>query len=256
MTTAPPSRSSRSFPSAGRLALFLIPLAVGAVVGAYLDWMWWHPTSGILVTILAGGLLVLSVLAWSSRWQPIRPVVLWVAAFAIGMLLGQNFGPSRPPISLVSGRLTVELTVPAGAQPADGRADCQLTPDGENFEISGDPNIRIEIGDQPREEQDNLQISIARGDMWQYGEPRSDEWSLIVVVSDTGPFTDEEVPGMWYMTSNASSKLVGDGTQEAGSLTFDGLVLNASQSQGVDEALDIGGTITWSCDGPPVNPER
>jgi hypothetical protein len=256
MTAAPPSRSSRSFLSAGRLAVLLIPLAVGAALGAYLDWMWWHPTSGILVTIMAGGLLVVSVIAWSSRWEPIRPVVLWVAAFAIGMLLGQNVGPSRPPISLVSGRLTVELTEPAGAQPMGGRADCQLTPDGRNFEVSGDPNFRIEIGDQPREEQDAVQISIARGDMWQYGEPRSDGWSLIVAVSDSGPFTDEEVPGLWFRESGPSSELVATGTQEAGSIRFDGLALNASQSQGVDEALDMSGTIEWTCDGPPVNPER
>ncbi|HET9417443.1 MAG TPA: hypothetical protein VFP30_07890 [Candidatus Limnocylindria bacterium] len=256
MTAAPPSRSSRSFPSARRLALLLIPLAVGAGVGAYLDWMWWHPTSGILVTIMAGGLLVLSVLAWSSRWQPIRPVVLWVAAFAIGMLLGQNVGPSRPPISLVSGSLAVELTEPADAQPASGSADCQLTPDGLNFQVSGDPNIRIEIGDQPREEQDNLQVSIARGDMWQYGEPRSDGWSLIVAVSDTGPFTDDEAPPIWFMETAPSSELTGDGTQTAGSVSFDGLVLNASQSQGVDEPMELSGTIAWSCDGPPLGPER
>lgn len=250
------STPSRPLPTAGRLGLLLIPLAVGAVVGAYLDWMWWHPSSGILITIAAGGLLVLSVLAWTSRWNPIRLAVLWVALFAIGLLLGQNFGPSRPPITLVSGSLAVELAEPADAQPAAGSADCQLTPDGRNFQVSGDPNIRVEIGDQPREEQDNLQVSIARGDMWQHGEPRSDGWSLIVAVSDTGPFTDDEVPDIWYMTSAPSSELTGDGTQAAGSLAFDGLVLNAGQSQGVDEPIEVSGTIEWSCDGPPVGPER
>jgi hypothetical protein len=242
-------------PSRGRLALLLIPLVAGVVIGAYLDWLWWHPTSGILVTIAAGGLLVLSVLAWTSRWMPIRPAVLWVAAFAIGLLLGQNVGPSRPPITLASGSLTVQLTEPADARPASGSADCQLTPDGRNFEISGDPNIRVEIGEQPREEQDNLQISIARGDMWQHGEPRSDGWSLIVAISDTGPFTDDDVPPIWYMTSTPASGLTGEGTQEAGTISFDGLVLNASQSQGVDEPLELSGTIEWSCDGPILGPE-
>lgn len=249
------STPTRSLPSRARLAVLLLPLVVGAVAGAYLDWRWWHPTSGIVVTIAAGGLLVLSVLAWSSRWMPIRAAVLWLAAFAIGLLLGQNFGPSRPPITQVSGRLTVQLTEPADAQPVEGSADCQLTPDGENFMISGDPNIRIEVGEQPREEQDAVQISIGRGDMWQYGEPRTDGWSLIVAVSDTGPFTDDEVPGIWYMTSAASSDLAGEGTQETGSITFDGLVLNATQSQGADEPLDLSGTIEWSCDGPVRGPE-
>ncbi|MDQ2674743.1 MAG: hypothetical protein M3Y40_08810 [Chloroflexota bacterium] len=250
------STPSRSFPTAGRLALLLIPLAVGAVVGAYLDWLWWHPTSGILITIIAGALLAVAVLAWTSRWMPIRPLALWVIAFAVGLLLGQNFGPSRPPITLVAGSLAIGLTTPADAQPAEGRADCQLTPDGQNFQISGDPNIRLQIGDQPREEQDNVHVSIAKGDMWQYGEPRSDGWSLIVAVSDTGPFTDDEVPGIWYMTSAPSSDLAADGTQEAGSVAFDGLILNTSQSQGADEALEMSGTIEWTCDGPPLGPER
>jgi hypothetical protein len=253
MTASPPTRS---LPSAGGLALLLIPLAVGALVGAYLDWLWWHPTSGILITIIAGGLLVVAALAWTSRWMPIRPLVPWVAAFAVGLLLGQNFGPSRPPITLVSGSLAIGLTTPADAQPAEGRADCQLTPDGQNFQISGDPNIRLQIGDGPREEQDSLQISVARGDMWQYGEARSDGWSLIVTVSDSGPFTDDEIPGHWYMTSAPSSELVGVGTQEAGSLAFDGLVLNEGQSQGVDGPFELSGTIRWSCDGPVLGPER
>ena len=256
MTDATRSRSSRSFPTAGRLALLLVPVAAGALVGGYLDWMWWHPTSGILITIVAGALLVVAVLAWTSRWMPIRPAVLGIAAFAIGLLLGQNLGPSRPPIELVSGSLAVQLTEPADAQPVEGSADCQLTPDGQNFEISGDPNIRLEIGDQPREEQDNLQISIAKGDMWQYGEARSDGWSLIVAVSDTVPFTDEQVPGIWYMTSGPSSDLAVEGTQEAGSIRFDGLVLNEGQSQGADEPLEMGGTIRWACDGPALGPER
>ncbi|MDQ2674229.1 MAG: hypothetical protein M3Y40_06190 [Chloroflexota bacterium] len=246
----------RSFPGTGRLALLLLlPLAVGAVVGGYLDWMWWHPSSGILITIVAGALLVLAVLAWTSRWTPIRPAVPWIGAFAMGLLLGQNLGPSRPPITLVSGTLTAVLTEPADAQPTEGRADCQLTPDGRNFEISGDPNIRVEIGEQPHEEQDNLQISIARGDMWQFGEPRSDGWSLIVAVSDTGPFTDDEVPAIWYMTSGPSTELTGAGTQAAGSLAFDGLMLNERQSQGVDEALEMSGTIQWTCDGSVRGPE-
>ncbi len=239
-----------------RYALLLIPLIIGAIAGAYLDWRWWHPTSGILITMVAAGLLVLAALAWTTRWRPIRPTVLGVAAFALGLLLGQNFGPSRPPITLVSGSVDLQLTAPADAQPTGGSADCQLTPDGQNFQISGDPNIRVEIGDQPREEQDAVSISIARGDMWQYGEPRSDGWSLIVVISDTGPFTDDEIPGLWYLVSAPSSEVIAEGTQEAGSIAFDGLVLDADQSQLADEAPELSGTIEWSCDGPPLGPER
>ena len=241
------STPSTTMPRRGRLALLVVPLLAGVLVGGYLDWRWWHPTSGILITIVAIGLLVLAALGWAVRWKPIRPAVLSIAVFAIGLLLGQNFGPSRPPIDLAAGTLSIQLTEPADAQPTSGRADCQLTPDGQNFEIGGDPNIRLAIGDQPHEEQDTLQLSVARGDMWQYGEARSDGWSLIVAVSDSGPFTDEQMPGLWYFESTAASELVATGTQSAGSMTFDGLVLDATQSQGVDQALDLSGTIEWDC---------
>jgi hypothetical protein len=232
-----------------RYAVLLAPLIAGVAAGAYLDWLMWSPSSGIVVTIGAIGLLLVGALAWSSQWRPIRPAALWVAAFGIGILLGQNFGPSRPPITLTAGRVDLQLTEPAGAQPTGGRADCQLTPDGQNFAISGDPNVRIKIGDQTREEQDAVQISIARGDMWQYGEPRSDRWSLIVAVSDTGPFTEDDIPGLWFMESGPASELVATGAQAAGSIRFDGLVLDASQSQGADQPLDLSGTIEWTCQG-------
>ena len=55
MTTTAP-RASRS-PMLGIGALLVLAL-IGAVIGAYLDWKWWHPMSGITVTIGAGALLV------------------------------------------------------------------------------------------------------------------------------------------------------------------------------------------------------
>ena len=246
--TASASATSRSS-MLGLGALALIALA-GAGVGAYLDWKWWHPTSGIVVTIGAIGLLLVGMVAWISRWRPVRPLAFAALAFGIGALLGQNFGPSRPPISQAAGTVTVELTEPADAAPITGRADCQLTPDGENFEISGDPNLRLQIGEQPLEQRDGVQLSVARGDMWEHGDgPRSDGWSLIVIVSDSGPFTDAEIPGIQFMRSGGESSLVGSGRQDAGSIRFDGLVLDAEQSQGAQEPLELAGTIEWSCQG-------
>lgn len=246
MTASTPT-ASRS-PILGIAALAVLAL-VGAAIGAYLDWKWWHPTSGIVVTIGAVGLLLIGALAWASRSRVIRPLALGALALGIGAILGQNFGPSRPLITQTTGRLTVELTTPADAEPITGPADCQLTPDGQNFQISGDPNLRLQIGDQPSEQRDAVQVSIARGDMWEYGAARTDGWSLIVAVSDTGPFTDEGVPAIWFMESDGESQLVGTGTQEAGSMRFDGLVLNAQQSQGADGPMELAGTIEWSCEG-------
>lgn len=246
MTASTPTASRSPMLAIGALAVLAL---IGAAIGAYLDWKWWHPTSGIVVTIGAVGVLLVGALAWASRWRPIRPLAFGALAFGIGAILGQNFGPSRPPITQAAGRLTVELTAPANAEPITGPADCQLTPDGQNFQISGDPNLRLQIGDQPLEQRDAVQISVARGDMWEYGaEARADGWSLIVTVSDTGPFTDEGVPAIWFMESGGESQLVGTGTQEQGSIRFDGLVLDAQQSQGADEPMELAGTIEWSCE--------
>ena len=229
---------------------------VGAGVGAYLDWLMWHPTAGIVVTLGALGLLLLGAFAWASRWRPIRPVAYGVLAFAIGAILGQNFGPSRPPISLAAGTITLELTEPAGAAPITGRADCQLTPGGDNFEISGDPNLRLQIGDQPIEERDPIQVAVARGDMWEYGaESRADGWSLLLIVGDAGPFTDEDVPTEVAMASDAASELTGSGDQRTGSISFSGLV-PADIGLGAGEQMDLSGTLSWTCEAPAADPER
>ena len=230
-----------------RYALLLIPVVTGAAAGAYLDWQLWQPSSGIVVTVGAGGLLLVAGLAWSSRWKAVRPAAFWVAAFGIGLLLGQNFGPARPPVMQAAGTVTVELTEPANAEPITGRAHCQQTPGGDNFEISGDPNLRLQIGDQPLEERDPIQLALAKGDMWQYGAPRDDGWSLLIRIGDAGPFTDDQMPVDVTMESDGNSEIDGDGTQERGSLRFTGLVLDEQQSPGAEGPIELAGTIEWSC---------
>jgi hypothetical protein len=241
------------------IGLVLVALAVlaGAAAGAYLDWMMWHPSSGIVVTFGAIGILLVGAIAWASRWRPIRPLALGTVTFGVGVILGQNLGPSRPPISMVQGTVTIELTEPANAAPITGRADCQITPDGDNFEISGDPNLRIQIGDQPREEQDALQVAVTRGDMWEYGaEPRDDRWSMLAIVSDSGPFTDDQMPTSAAMASDASSELAVSGDQRAGSITFSGLApTDVGLGDQTADPMDLAGKLSWSCDGPDADPE-
>jgi hypothetical protein len=250
--STPPAARRRWIP----ILLLVVVAAAGAAVGAYLDWRMWHPSSGIVVTIGAIGLLIVGALAWTSRWRPIRPLAFGVLTFGIGVILGQNLGPSRPPISLASGTVTIQLTEPADAAPISGSADCQLTPDGDNFEVTGDPNLRLQIGDQPLEERDPVQVALARGDMWEYGaESRDDGWSLLVIVGDAGPFTDDEVPTDVAMATDASSELTGSGDQRAGSISFSGLV-GKDIGLGMGDPVELSGTVSWTCEGPAADPER
>jgi hypothetical protein len=65
------------------------------------------------------------------------------------------------------------------------------------------------------------------------------------------------VPTHWAMASDASSELAASGDQRAGSMTFSGLVATdvglGDLSAGT---MDLAGTLSWSCDGPDIDPER
>ena len=252
MTATP--QPARRRPWKPILVLVLI-LIIGVAVGAYLDWRMWHPTSGIVVTIGAIGLLLIGALASATGPKPIRPAAYGAVVLALGAILGQNIGPSRPPVNQVGGTMMVELTEPADAEPINGRAQCQLTPDGDNFEVSGDPNLRLQIGDQLLEQRDPIQVALARGDMWEHGaESRSDGWSLLVIVGDAGPFVGDEMPSEVTMATDASSDLTGNGDQRTGSLSFSGLVWK-DIGLGTGDPMELSGTVTWTCNGPPADPE-
>jgi hypothetical protein len=252
MTTVNPPARRRSWRP---ILVLMLTVIVGGAIGAYLDWRMWHPSSGIVVTIGAIGLLLIGVLASAAGPKPIRPVAYGVVALAIGAVLGQNAGPARPPVDQLGGTITVELTEPADAKPITGRAQCQLTPDGSNFEVSGDPNLRLQIGDQPLEERDPIQVAVARGDMWEHGAgSRSDGWSMLVVVGDAGPFIGDEMPSEVTMATDASSHVTGSGEQRAGSLSFSGLVWK-DIGLGTGDSMELSGTVSWTCDGPPADPE-
>jgi hypothetical protein len=146
--------------------------------------------------------------------------------------------------------VTIELDRPAGAAEIRGPTTCSHTTSGANYLVSTDPNLRLEIGDQPDEERDFLSASLSYGDMWELGaEPRGDRIGLTVVVGDAGPFTDLEVPTEVVMASDASSSLSLEGTQASGRLTFSGLIVDPDRPDGRQEPIDLAGTMTWEC-GP------
>ena len=67
---------------------------IAAVLGAVLDWFWWPVYNGIVITLAAGAILVVAiVLAVVPRT---RSAALIVAAAGVGLIAGQNLGPSRP----------------------------------------------------------------------------------------------------------------------------------------------------------------
>jgi hypothetical protein len=223
---------------------------VAAVVGAYLDWQWWHPTSGIMVTIAAGAALLLAGIVRLGRTPATRMVSMAVGAIGIGLLLGQNLGPSREAPILGSGTVTLQLSEPADAAEVTGRADCNLTASGDNFAIWGDPNIRFEVGEQDPQDRDFVGISISAGDMWQAGsEPRPDGIGLSLLVGGGGPIPEDGAPSEVMMASALTSEIEGTVDQRSGSIRFSGLVVHPTYEAGAAaEPRDLAGTVSWTCE--------
>jgi hypothetical protein len=223
---------------------------VAAAVGAYLDWQWWHPTSGIMITIAAGAVLLLAGVVALGRTPSTRMVSMAIGTVGIGLLLGQNLGPSREAPILGSGTITLQLIEPAGAAEVTGRADCNLTASGDSFAVWGDPNIRLEVGDQELRDRDFVGISITAGDMWEAGaEPRPDGIGLSLLVGGGGPIPEDGAPSEVMMASAASSELEGTIDQRSGSIRFSGLVVHPTYETGAGtEPMDLAGTVSWTCE--------
>jgi hypothetical protein len=223
---------------------------VAAAIGAYLDWQWWHPTSGIMVTIAAAAALLLAGAVALGRTPVTRMVSMAIGAIGIGLLLGQNLGPSRETPLLGSGTVTLQLSEPADAAEVTGRADCNLTASGDNFAIWGDPNIRLEVGDQDPHDRDFVGISITAGDMWQAGaEPRTDGIGLSLLVGGGGPIPEDGAPSEVMMASALTSEIEGTVDQRSGSIRFSGLVVHPTYEAGAAaEPRDLAGTVSWTCE--------
>ena len=232
-------------------AALAIAFGIGVAVAAYLDWYMWHPMSaivttlGLIVLLIAGGLTAL------VRSPRIRPIGLILLAVAIGGFVGQAVGPSRPVTRRTdTGSTRLVLTGPV-ASDAAGDATCGLVDDGSQILV--DPG---EFGlARASEDADFHYVSVAIGDMWDFGDPlaRPDHISVTIRVIKAIVPEDGKPGETIHTTDRASTVTLGPTTLGGGSLTFANMVVedpfapfpNAPRS-------DFAGTISWTC-GPIVN---
>jgi hypothetical protein len=247
--TRPPDPNRRIRPRL--FAALAIAFGIGVAVAAYLDWYMWHPMSaivttlGLIVLLIAGGLTAL------VRSPRIRPIGLILLAVAIGGFVGQAVGPSRPVTHRTdTGSTRLVLTGPV-ASDAAGDATCGLVDDGSQILV--DPG---EFGlARASEDADFHYVSVAIGDMWDFGDPlaRPDHISVTIRVIKAIVPEDGKPGETIHTTDRASTVTLGPTTLGGGSLTFANLVVedpfapfpNAPRS-------DFAGTISWTC-GPIVN---
>ncbi len=241
--TRTPSTSGRN----GRIAFIVIGavvFVVAAGVGAYLDWLWWPVAygGGLLIT-LAGGVIVVvgGLLALFGRGI-VRRVALVILAAGIGLLAGQTLGPSREPLIYQGGgTMTFRLTSPIIAT-ATGSADCLNVASATEFQVGGDPNMRLDTPDSPF-----VSVYLNVGDRWTVlrDNPRSD--GVLLAISITGALVpDDGKPSTVGMQAAPSSTLESTFSNAAGSVRFADLVAQTGPDFS-GESMDLAGTIEWTC---------
>jgi hypothetical protein len=215
---------------------------VAAVVGAWLDWMWWPVYSGLTITLVAIGLLLVGgTLAIVPR-RTARRAGFVVLAIAVGALLGQNLGPSREELILSTGTITLALDAPV-ADTATAEVSCTTVASGTEFSISGDPNMRLS-------DRSFASVFLDSGDRWVVlgNGPRTNGVRLeITVMPELVP--DDGGPSSVGMQATPSSTVEADFANEGGRVRFADL----EPMTGIDytgASMDLAGTIEWTCDPP------
>jgi hypothetical protein len=243
-STAPALARRRSWFRAVAVVLFI----AGALVGAYLDWMWWPVYSGLMLTIGAIAILLVGGVLWLiglGRRGIIRQMAIAVLAVGVGVLAGQNLGPSREPlIQQLDGTMTLHLTSPMVAD-ATGPANCSNVASATEFSVGGDSNMRLETPDRPF-----VDIYLNKGSRWEAinDAPRKDGVRFQIgltaaEVSEAGKPTTAE------MQASPSSTLESTFTNEGGSIRFGALVPKAAPDLS-GESIDLAGTLEWTCGQP------
>lgn len=237
----------------GTRLLLLAALLLGLAAGAYARWRLWLPIDALPATLGAGLLLLLGVLlAIRGRRAP-RIAGLALAAFGLGVLVGQQVGPARPALALSEGELTVLVERPVEAQ-GSIVATCQAAMPGPDLQVSGDPDLRVDLlPDDPSapadvDQREFLGISVFVGDRWRDGRvSRSDDIDLLVIIGQVRAEALEV-----RLAADDGSALDLELDERGGSLRFAELV-DVSEvpgaAGGAPQLLELAGTIRWTCGG-------
>jgi hypothetical protein len=228
----------------GRLIALALIFAAAIVAGAYGDWMWWEPYSGLLITLAAAAILVVAVVfAIPPRG---RGVAVVAAAVGIGLLAGQNLGPSRPALNHGEGTLTVTLAEPVQAS-ASIAATCAADDGLTELQVAGDPNLRIAIvPDNPAapvevDQREFVGVYLTVGDRW----GRSDRPDRVGFEMSVGRAEADAVESR--VMAGPSSTVDVDWTATGGTVTFAGLVPDTRFDRPAGEFIDVSGTVEWTC---------
>ncbi len=225
------------------LACLAIAAGLAAVLGAYIDWMWWLDYTGIILTVAAIGILVIGgVLALLGRGL-LRRGGLIAVAIGVGLIVGQNLGPSREPLIVTQGgTMTLRLTSPEDAE-ATTPVTCSNVASATEFQVSGNPIV--DLGQQDRVV-DSVYLNV--GDRWEAIEdaPRRNGVRLDISITDR-KIPDAGGPLMVVMGATDASTVESTFTNEGGRVRFAGLAPQLVEGLASGQPIDLAGTIEWTC---------
>ena len=231
--------------SVPRVALLVLILVIGIGVGAYLDWIWWHPAKGIVITLVAIGLLLVAAVVALLRRRLTRKVALVAAVAGIGLLVGQLLGPQRPSIGGGDGSMTIRLDTPVAVE-ATGVATCQSEVGGDQLQVSGDMNTRLPLPGVEPVAQPFISASASIGDRWELARPRDDDLAVLILL---GAAVEDASggPGEVRFASTPSSSLSLSRDGNDGTLTFASLAVDGGSAGILGVEGELSGALEWSC---------
>ena len=233
-------RAGRRWPSG--LLVAAVAFAVAAVVGAYLDWILWIAYDGFMVTLAAGLILLIGGLVAVLGRGTARRKGLLALAVGIGLVAGQNLGPTREPlIYQAGGTMILRLESPSVAI-ATGPADCTNVASETEFAVSGDPNMTIET---PKRRSISVYVNI--GSRWDARDSASRKNGVrLDLLATDAEIQGDGNPTMVVMGLTDSSTLESSFSNAGGSLRFAGLVAQP-RDDFTGPPVDLAGTLEWTC---------
>ena len=226
-------------------AILVIAFGLAAIVGAYVDWLWWPVYWGITLTVVALAVMLIGAILAIVTHGRLRRIALVILTVGVGLLAGQNLGPVRAPLLYSDGSMTITLDGPVHAT-ASGPATCSTVADGSELSISGDPNLRLDTAESPF-----VSVYFDRGDRWAaiHGGPRANGVELVITVTPRAVPADGR-PATIGMGADATSSVTIDANATGGVVRFDDLVPLAGADY-TGEAMDLSGMIEFICDDEP-----
>jgi hypothetical protein len=223
---------------------------LGAVLGAYGDWMLWPVYSGFMLALGAFAVILVAALVVLVTRGLARRVGVIALAFGLGLVLGQNLGPTREPLlATTEGTMTVRLESPAELT-ATGNASCTNVASETEFSVDGSVNLRL-----PDANRVVHSVYVSAGDRWKAinGSPRRDG-ILLQLHSSLYAIPADGDPSVAGMVATDASTVASTFSNQGGSVRFAGLQ-PLEIDGGSAEPLDLAGVIEWDCGPAAKDPE-